>query len=206
MSRSPLRVVSIAAVLAAAGLGLAGCLDSGFPTAPTSSASPSPSRTPVGPTGSANPSATAGPSVAPTASPATPLSLACDALIPLQPLYDLNPNYALVPVSSAASGTLAAAALADKGTACQVVHTSSGATAVVTISQPSTTALAADEAAAGSPSESMDSSTGNSVTIYGSGSELQAFTAKHRFTAEGDASFEPEDLKALIGIAVSAQG
>jgi len=204
MSRSSLRAASVAAVLAAAALGLAGCLDTGFPSAPTSStppggssSSPTPSRTP---SDAPSPSATA-------TAPPTPLSVACDALIPLQPLYDLNPNYGLVPASSADSGTLAAAALDDRGTACQVVHTSSGAAAVVTISQPSAAALAGDKAAAGSPTtNAVDPSNGESIPVYGSGSKLQAFTATHRFTAEGDASFSPEDLASVLAIAVHAQG
>lgn len=210
MPSPTIRAASLVAVLAAASLGLAGCLDNAFPTQPASSAppqgiasgEPTPSRTP-----SASPSPT--PSATPSAAAATPLSLPCEQLIPLQALYDLNPNYALVPTTSTASGSLAASALADKGTACQVVHTSSGARATITISQPSPAALAADLATAKkSPSETqVDAATGATIaTRYGSASAWQSFTALHRYTAESGSDFNPDDLTAILGIAMVAQG
>jgi len=201
MSAPVARAAALVAVLAVASLGLAGCLDSGFPATPTDAAT-----TPGTPSGSPAPTPSSTPSATPSATPEapTPVSVTCEQLVPLQPLYDLNPNYALVPTSSAANGTLAAAALADHGTVCHVVHTSSGATAVVSISQPGAAALAADQAAAGSSSTATDPSGGTTTTVYGSGSQLQAFTATLRFTAEGDSAFDPDDLASLLAIAVAA--
>jgi len=203
MAASVARTAALVAVLAVASLGLAGCLDDGFPATPTEAA-PTPSAT-SGPTG--GPTGTPSPTPSATPEAPTPVSLSCEQLLPLQPLYDLNPNYALVPTSSATSGTLAAAALADQGSACQVVHTSSGATAVVTVSHPGAAALAADQAAAGSSSRTAtDPSGATSIAVYGSGSRLQAFTSALRFTAEGDSAFDPADLATLLAIAVGAAG
>lgn len=212
MQRSTLRVLSVVIALGAVSAGLAGCLDGSFPATTRSTvATPSDQSLPTGSaTASSRPSDSPTPSDTPTPTPtesfppATPLALACDALIPLQALYDLNPIYALAGAVTGGTGPLTMQALADKGTACRVTHTSNGSTAVVTISQPSPEALAADELAA-SKAATTTYPTGAAVRLYGRSGSLQVFTATHRYTAEGSDDFSPDDLASLIEIAVQAQ-
>lgn len=199
MHTTGLRAAALVAVAALALVGLSGCLDQGFPGDPTSSHSPEPSDTPSSnPTPSVRPSSPA-PSSSPSAEPATPIGLSCEDLISLQALYEVSPNYALVPVTSASSGSLAAQAIADRGVACEIVHTSSGLSAFLSGSQPSAAALDRYQSSAGSW---FDLGVAG-VDAYAVGLSLQAFSATRRYTAETGSDFDPDDLTALLRIAAS---
>ena len=87
--RSIAPVAMFALAVAVTGL-LAGCVDGGGLPGPT----PPTSTTSTAPTATASP--TASPSASPTGTPASPIEADCATLVPLQALYDLDPNLALL--------------------------------------------------------------------------------------------------------------
>ena len=145
--RSTIIVVALAAAVA---LGLAGCV-----AKPGSTASPEPS---ASPTQSASPSATAIPSPSPSASAAaTPTKIPCANLVSAQAVYDFNPNFGLDNSFSPKSGTAAATAVAEKGTACSWLNQTSGDTFGFAVARPAAAELASlkAKAAAGTPAPGL---------------------------------------------------
>lgn len=173
---------------------LAGCVDSG--SEPTASATASSSTA----SASATPTASASASPTPTATPATPITADCATLVPLQALYDLNPNFALLD-DTAPSGALAIEAVAAGGVACTLVHTTSGERIEVAVSAPGTDALAAARASAGT---ALDLGIAG-VDGFTSSAGVQAFTSVHRYSAESSSS-DAETLAAVIAIPIDVLG
>ncbi len=208
MGKPTVRAAAIAAVLCLAAAGLAGCLPSDFPAQPTTPAhTPSGPSSPVTtpsqtPTGAGTPSGTPTPSPTPT-DPPTPLAMDCDGLIPIQALYDINPNYDVGdPVGQATPGSLADQALGYRGTACSVLRTSgSGGSAIIAISEPGRSTFAGLKAAA----TTVYAKSGK-VTLYGTSGKLMAFSGHDWFTAEGSSRFSPDDLASILVAAVKAAG
>ena len=138
---SRLRSIIIVVVLAATvTLGLAGCVPK-----PGVSASPKPSSSShsSAPGPSVSPSASATPSSSPsTPAAATPTKIPCDTLISAQGVYDFNPNFGLDSGFSPKSGTAAATAVADKGTACSWLNQTSADTFAIAVARPAAAELA----------------------------------------------------------------
>ena len=145
--RSTVIVVVLAATVA---LGLAGCV-----AKTGSTASPKPS---ASPTQSASPSVSAIPSPSASASAAaTPTKIPCNTLLSAQAVYDFNPNFGLDNSFSPKSGTAAATAVADKGTACSWLNQTSSDTFEFAVARPVASDLASlkAKAAAGTPAPGL---------------------------------------------------
>ena len=152
-ARSTIIVVALAATVA---LGLAGCVPK-----PGVSASPNPSSSShsSAPGPSVSPSASATPSSSPsTPAAATPTKIPCDTLVSAQVVYDFNPNFGLDSGFSPKSGTAAATAVADKGTACSWLNQTSADTFAIAVARPAAAELA---------SLKMTASTGTAVAGLG---------------------------------------
>jgi hypothetical protein len=161
------------------------------------------------PVATESPSPSAEPSQ--TAEPQEPefpeLTIACDALIPLQVMYDYNPNVSLLGQFSPSTGSLAAEAVERNGTACQWVHGSSGETidaAAANVPEPELTTL---------KNEAVTSS--NSVPTYGvegyfevdgGVGKVQAFSGEYWIVLESSGFFEPGDAAPLVAAAIAALG
>ena len=139
------RLLCSGAIVGAALVLLSACVPS-----PTSSAVPSesasagasvdPSTTPSG-TPTATPSA---PSATKTPSePGTAVTVTCGTLISAQAVYDFNPNFSLQAKFTPASGTSAAAAVADRGIACSWINQTSSETFTFSVAHPAASSLAA---------------------------------------------------------------
>ena len=144
---SPLRSTAIVVALAATvALGLAGCVPQ-----PGASASPKPSSSSdssaSGPSASPSASTTGSSSATPSSSPstsgaATPTKIPCNTLVSAQVVYDFNPNFGLDSGFSPKSGTAAATAVADKGTACSWLNQTSADTFAIAVARPAAAELA----------------------------------------------------------------
>jgi len=175
---------------------LTGCVDPvPTPGATTSAATPSASGTPT-----ATPQPTPTPSATATGTPATPIEADCATLVPLQALYDLDPNLALLD-DAAPTGALALEAVAAGGVACTLVHTSNGSTIELAVSAPGSDALAAARLSAGDP---LDLGIAG-ADGFASGSAVQAFTGTQRFSAEST-GYDAAVLGAAIAIPLGAIG
>lgn len=145
--RSTVIVVALAATVA---LGLTGCVPE-----PGTTASPKPSSSS---TPSASPSASATPSPSPsTPAAATPTKIQCDTLVSAQAVYDFNANFGLDSSFSPKSGTAAATAVADQGTACNWLNQTSGDTFAIAVARPAAADLASlkTKAATGTPASGL---------------------------------------------------
>ena len=135
--RSTVIVVALAATVA---FGLAACVPE-----PGTSASPKPSSSshPSASGPSASPSASATASSSPTTpTAATPTKIPCSTLVSAQVVYDFNPNFGLDSGFSPKSGTAAATAVADKGTACSWLNQTSADTFAIAVARPAAAELA----------------------------------------------------------------
>ena len=177
---------------------LTGCLDAGFPgptpTAPTATDAPSATSTPATPT----PTVTPAPTPTPTAQAGTPVRLDCAQLLTVDALYSIDPNLTLVPLSGQPSTRFAAEAIEADGTACQVSHATSGASAFLGISAPGSEALERLRAAAG-PEFPLDG-----AEAYGQATQFQVFHDERRVSGECDPNFNPDSLAALVQTALAA--
>lgn len=135
------RTAALALVIAA-GLALAGCVD----------AAPEPTGTP---TSTPSPTSTAAP--VPTATPGAetfPIDVDCFDLVSADAVYAFNPNLGLTGAWTPDAGTTAAAALAAEGVACRWVMESGGATMDVSaarLSEAQLSALRDSAATSGTP-------------------------------------------------------
>ncbi len=131
------RATLVLAAVAVATIGLAGCVgtpeaDNHNTTTPSPDASSSPSASATSPAPSATPTAAVG---------GKPVTIACNALISAQTMYDFNPNFGLDTASSPKSGSAAATAVADHGVACNWLNQTSSDTITVSVARPGPTAL-----------------------------------------------------------------
>lgn len=180
-------------------LALTGCAELGpavpsVPSAaPTSAASEAPVEPPPTPSVAPSPTTPTTPDA-----PAQPIGVACDALIPIGPLYDLNPNLSVVPDPAPPAGTIAATQVAGLGVACDLVHNSNGAVLRVAAARPGSAAIAALRAAAtggydlGIPG----------IESFAAGGALIAIRGDTAFSSEATDYFGPEDLEAALRIAL----
>ena len=148
--RSAAIVVALAATVA---LGLAGCAPEPSPSKTSSpAATDSPSVTP-GPSSTISPT----PSPTPSAAAATATKIPCGTLISAQAVYDFNPNFGLDSGFAPKSGSAAATAIADRGTACNWLNQTSGDTFTVSVARPAAAELASltAKAAAGTPASGL---------------------------------------------------
>jgi len=138
--------VIVVALAATVTLGLAGCVPN-----PGVSASPKPSNSPHSSASgtSASPSASATPASGPSAPAAgTPTKIPCDTLVSAKAVYDFNPNFGLDGGFSPKSGSAAATAIADKGTACSWLNQTSADTFAFAVARPAAPELASLKKAA----------------------------------------------------------
>ncbi len=192
--RKPAIPLAVGGLVAAAVL-LAGCVPQ--QTAPSGPPSTSESSAPATTEASPSETPTRTPTPTPTDSPAVPIQVDCTQVLPLDALYAYNPNVSAF-AAAAPANSLAAQATADQGTVCEVVHNSNGSTMYVSVSQPSGTELAADQAAAGS------AITVTGAQGYASDAGVQAFVGQRRYTAEGSGYFDQDQLVSVIEIAIAA--
>ncbi len=138
-----------------AALALTGCVPTskaGPSAQPTSSASGTPSATPT-PTDTPTPT----PTPTASASPAIATKIPCDTLISAQVMYNFNPNFGHDAGFTPKSGTAAATAAADGGTACNWLNQTSGDTITFAVARPGSSALASIRATAatGTPASGL---------------------------------------------------
>ena len=189
MRRLPL-VLSASALLAAAALLTACTVPQPTPT-PDGSASPS---------ASPSPSASAEPSASPSAPGSTPVSIACDALVTPQAMYDFNPNFSLLTGWSPESGTPARTAVDAQGTACRWQNDTSGGTIDISVAALDPAALEAKEAEAAS-----GSGTGLGwFRVVGGVGEATATEGSYWVVARSPYFATPEDAEPLVDAALSA--
>ncbi|MEC5168500.1 arginyl-tRNA synthetase [Glaciihabitans sp. GrIS 2.15] len=146
--RSTVIVVALAATVA---LGLAACVpEPGTSKTSSPTATDSPSANPV-------PSSTISPTPTPSAAAATATKIPCGTLISAQAVYDFNPNFGLDSGFSPKSGTAAAKAVADNGTACNWLNQTSGDTFAFAVARPVAAELASlkTTAATGTPASGL---------------------------------------------------
>ena len=146
--RSTVIVVALAATVA---LGLAACVPEPVTSkTSTPTATDSPSANPV-------PSSTISPTPTPSAAAATATKIPCGTLISAQAVYDFNPNFGLDSGFSPKSGTAAAKAVADNGTACNWLNQTSGDTFAFAVARPvaAELALLKTTAATGTPASGL---------------------------------------------------
>lgn len=199
MERRRLARPSIAFCALVIGALLAGCTPQG-PAAPVETATPT--TAPIATTTTA-PSPT--PTPTPTETPATqaqPIGYGCDALLPLQGVYDLNPNLSVVPDDAPPAGTLAATLVAGLGVACDLVHNSNGQVLRVAAATPGSEAIAALRAAGG---DAYDLGAAG-FEARSTGTAILAFRGDLVLTAEADAYFGVDELAAALRTAISAVG
>ena len=148
--RSTVIAVALAATVA---LGLAACVpEPGTSKTSSPAATDSPSANPV-------PSSTISPKPTPTpsAAAATATKIPCGTLISAQAVYDFNPNFGLDSGFSPKSGTAAAKAVADNGTACNWLNQTSGDTFAFAVARPVAAELVSlkTTAATGTPASGL---------------------------------------------------
>lgn len=132
-------------------LALSGC--AGWDPFPSGNTSPSSSASAADPTATATDTpATASPS-------ATPFEVACDSLLSLQDLYDINPN--LAPASTFSIPSQLSSVIDANGTACGWVNLTSNETIAVGVARPGQAGI---EAAANDAAATL-----SAVPTYGTG-------------------------------------
>lgn len=198
-----IRTVAFRGVLAGvslvAALSLSGCLSPGGGVVPSSTPSPT--------VPSASPTATELPAPSDTAAPVenpTPVSLACTSVVDAQTMYDFNPNFGLLAKFTPDSGTLAAKAVANKGTICRWVNQTSGDTIDVSISRPGPTALAAARSAAGSGTPITGIGDAAYFSASGGTGVVQAFDGPNWISVVSVYFSSGSDASTLLRSAVSA--
>jgi hypothetical protein len=182
-SRLRSMVVALAATVA---LGLAGCVPGpGTPASPRPSGSSTPSASPSA-SASSSTSATASPSTSPSPSVApagTPTKIPCGTLVSAQAVYDFNPNFGLDSTFSPKSGTAAATAVADQGTACSWLNQTSRDTFTIAVARPAAAEFASLKAKAstGTPASGL----GDAAYFSTSGGvgRVDVFTGKYWLVA-----------------------
>lgn len=117
MSRRARILVTSASAVFAASVLLAGCTTP-LPE-PTASAGRDTSAPPT-------PTPSTTPSEAPAEGTSTPVDVPCDRLVPLQTMYDVNPNFSLLGSWTPDAGTPAAEARAADGAVCRWQNDTSG--------------------------------------------------------------------------------
>jgi hypothetical protein len=199
-SRLRSTVVAVAVAVTVA-LGLAGCVPE-----PGTSASPSPSGAST-PSASPSTSATASPSTAPSPSVApagTPTKVPCGTLVTAQAVYDFNPNFGLDSTFSPKSGTAAATAVADQGTACSWLNQTSGDTFAIAVARPAAPELASlrTKAATGAPASGL----GDAAYFSTSGGvgRVDVFTGEYWLVATSVYFGSATDAKDLVTAALGA--
>jgi hypothetical protein len=177
--RASTRLLFVATIGLAALL-LAGC-------APTPKASSSPSASPSAtPTETATPTPSATPSASATAAPGAPaqaVTVDCTTLVSAQAMYDFNPNFGLQVPFTPASGSAAATAKADRGTACNWVNQTSGDTITITIAKPSAADLATIRATAATGTPGSGLGTASYFSAKGQSGRVDVFTGRYWLTA-----------------------
>ena len=185
-------------VVLAAVSGVSGCAVPSSPSAsPSTSLSPQPTRS-----GSTEPSAA--PSAAPSASPpvqsrpAVAVTAGCLDLVPLQTMYDYDPNFGIVDGYTPPAGSLAATALAELGIVCRWVQQTSGADIVVAASTPSSSAYEAARTAAGVGAGD------EAFSVDGGVGTLQVFDGTAWIVASSSYFGTADDARPLVDSAASA--
>ncbi|MBG6107637.1 arginyl-tRNA synthetase [Frigoribacterium sp. CG_9.8] len=139
--KSRQRVTMVAVSLAATvALALTGCVSQpGSPASerPSNSSDSDTSGSGSSPAASTNPS----PSSSAVAG-ATPTKIACGTLLSAQAVYDFNPNFGLDSSFTPKSGTAAATAVAERGTACTWRNQTSKETFTIAVARPAATEFA----------------------------------------------------------------
>jgi len=179
----------LAALLAGCGpQSPAGPVDTGTPSPTATTPAPEPTPTPT-----PSPTETAG-------TPAAPIGVGCDALLPLQAVYDLNPNLSVVPDGAPPAGTVAAALVDGLGVACDLVHNSNGEILRVAAATPGSEALATLRAGAVT---GYDLGT-TGIEAFSTDGAILAFRGDLVLSAETGGYFGPEELAAALLIAIDA--
>lgn len=197
VTRPAARVSSAIAVVLVA-VSLAGCSADSAQPAPTStktaqptSAAPEPSESPT-----------------PTAVPVgTPVTIACDALLTPQAVYDYNPNFGTDPDFSPAAKSLAERIVDYKGVACGWINQTSGEKLEVAVAD------LPDQELTKVKNESFEIS--NMVPTYGDEAyfrvtdgvgEARVFSGSYWIVASSPAFYEPGDAIPVIEPVLAALG
>ena len=196
------RLLCSGAIVGAALILLSACVPS-----PTSRARPSES---------ASAGASVGPSTTPSVRPSTPaatkppaelgtaVTVTCGALISAQAVYDFNPNFSLQAKFTPASGTAAAAAVADRGIACSWINQTSSETFTFSVAHPAANSLAAQKKTAASGS--AVSGYGDSAyfhSVAGAG-QVDVFSGAYWITATSVYFASAADASSLLKQALKA--
>lgn len=174
---------------------LAGCV----PTAAESTSAPTPEPT--------TSSSSSTPTPTPTPDDSTPVTVACDALISAQTMYDYNPNFVLEAGVTPTAGSLAQEAVDGQGVFCRWIHTSSGETIDVSVASPSPEALTARaNELVGSSNPVPTYEVEGYFEIDGAVGVAQAITAPYWVAMVSPVFLEPGDAAPLMLSAIAALG
>ena len=192
--------VIVVALTASVALGLAACVpEPGTSKTSSPAATDSPAATPV-PSSTISPT----PTSTPNAAAATATKIACGTLISAQAVYDFNPNFGLDSGFSPKSGSAAATAVADKGTACNWLNQTSGDTFAFAVARPAATELASlkTTAATGTPASGLGDSAYFSMS--GGAGRVDVFRGAYWLVATSVYFGSAADAKDLVTAALGA--
>lgn len=192
-ARRALRAGVLAVCTVAVAASLAACTDTGEPSddgAATSTAQPSESP-------SGEPSATPSPTPTPIS---VPLTVDCEALVPLQAVYDFNPNFGFDADYTPTTGTMPAELVELEGTACGFVNLTSGETIEFAVAHlvPHELQKAKDDLIVANDPVPIYVGDEGYFTIMDEMGHAQVFTGEYWLVARSSAFYEPGDHAALV--------
>lgn len=136
------------------------------------------------------------------ASAAKPIGLDCAALLPIEAVYELNPNLSVVPEAAPPAGSIAEALAREGGVACDLVHNSSQAILRVAAATPGSDALAVLRQA--SSESDIPMIQGFEVRADASTGALVAFRGEIAISVEADPYFDASSRQQVLQIAIDA--
>ncbi|MEY2848228.1 MAG: hypothetical protein RI885_893 [Actinomycetota bacterium] len=186
----PRATLAVAGVVIAA-CAMTGCTEPGDGTPTTS------------PSVSAAESESAGPSVSPSASAlpetATPIDQTCLELVPLQTMYDFDPNFGLQDPFTPVTGSLGEAAVDAEGVACGWIQQTNGEKLEIDVAAPAATDLAARKSDAGETNDGR-----SFFTTAGETGVVQIFEGRYWIVLSSTYFSGPADAAALADSVTAA--
>lgn len=144
----------------------------------------------------------------PTPTPTTPISIevtaACEDLVPLQALYNFNPNFGIAPDYAPAPGTLPAEAVELDGVACGFVNQTSGVNIEFAVAHLIPEELQKAKDALVVSNDPVPTYVGEEAyfTVEDEVGQAQVFTGEYWLVARSSAFYEPGDNAGLVNSVV----
>ncbi len=183
------RTTIVGAAVIATVFGLAGCTqpDGGSPAS-----SPSVSA-------SATPTASVPPSPSASADASTPITQTCVELVPLQTMYDFDPNFGLQDPFTPAAGSLGASAVDADGVACGWLQQTNGELLEIDVSAPPSADLTEAKSGAGETSDGQ-----TYFAVEGAAGVVQVFEGPYRIVLTSSYFSSAADAATLIDSVTAA--